>query len=216
MHVDGYLECNNCPLVDTLHFAAHDTAQMIGHLLRHSRSGDAVPDHVIPELLADDSENFPHDLAPGGTEEPMTLSNGQPSDHDTLVAALAAAGVVPDGATVRRIVVEVDDGKGGLAPDSVESVATAGPQTWGFSATVDWAGAETPTARTGIADFDPPGLIGVDRTIAEDNLSIQYVGTIDADSRQAASDTVMAAAEAVAADSTPAVPGWGASCSVWQ
>jgi hypothetical protein len=212
MHVDGYLECNSCSLAAPPQhsFRGHNTGEMISHLGEHLSAGHRVPGHVIPELLADDDDNFPTDRTTRGREAGMT------SEHDALVSALATAGVVPPGSSIRRIVVEVDDGHGGLAPGSIESVAATGPQVWGFSVTIDWSGAETPTPRTSIPDLTADQATVTTTTIADDGLSVLYAGQITAEDRQSASDTLMAAAEVVAEGATPSVPGWGTSCSVWQ
>ncbi|MFD4474624.1 hypothetical protein ACFWPU_00705 [Streptomyces sp. NPDC058471] len=63
MHVWRHLECCWCRLVaDERPFAsfkARSTQEMVDHLQEHVDAGDDVPSHVIPELLADDAENFP-------------------------------------------------------------------------------------------------------------------------------------------------------------
>jgi hypothetical protein len=59
-HPDGWLECHWCSFAKlTGTYRAFNTADMIRHLHQHVVAGEHVPDYVIPELLADDGENFP-------------------------------------------------------------------------------------------------------------------------------------------------------------
>lgn len=58
MDVGGYLCCCACPL-GTTSFHADSTRVMVDHLAQHAAAGHDFPAHVIPELWADDTENFP-------------------------------------------------------------------------------------------------------------------------------------------------------------
>jgi hypothetical protein len=57
-HPNGWLECCSCSLIPGW-FRAFSTAGMIWHLWAHMAAGQHVPSDVIPELRADDMENFP-------------------------------------------------------------------------------------------------------------------------------------------------------------
>lgn len=57
MDVGGYLCCCVCTLAPHS-FHAHDTQAMVDHLAEHIAVGDHVPADVVPELWADDAENF--------------------------------------------------------------------------------------------------------------------------------------------------------------
>ena len=56
-HPGGWLECCWCSLEPHC-YRAFSTNVMIRHLQRHISLGDHVPERVIPELQADDAENF--------------------------------------------------------------------------------------------------------------------------------------------------------------
>ncbi|MER5252917.1 hypothetical protein [Streptomyces sp. NPDC002855] len=74
MDVGGYLNCCGCSRVkpgDHAHFSS--TLGMVDHLRAHIFVGDYVPDYVVPELLADDPENFP-------PEERADSSGDRPSE----------------------------------------------------------------------------------------------------------------------------------------
>jgi hypothetical protein len=58
-HPGGWLECCSCSLTTPRWFRAFSTAAMVRHLRAHADAGQHVPGDVIPELLADDAENFP-------------------------------------------------------------------------------------------------------------------------------------------------------------
>lgn len=58
MHYLGHLDCCGCWLGDDC-FEAHSTQEMVDHLGAHVAAGHGVPDSVIPDLWADDAENFP-------------------------------------------------------------------------------------------------------------------------------------------------------------
>lgn len=55
---DRGLECCGCRLVER-GFTAASTEEMVTHLAEHTAAGDGVPDYVVPDLRADDAENFP-------------------------------------------------------------------------------------------------------------------------------------------------------------
>lgn len=57
MHSGGWLECCGCKLGDQC-FKAAGTQAMVEHLDLHATAGHIVPANVVPELLADDEENF--------------------------------------------------------------------------------------------------------------------------------------------------------------
>jgi hypothetical protein len=63
-HPGGWLECCSCSLIPDRWFRAFSTAGMIRHLRSHMAHGHHVPSDVIPELLADDMENFPRPAPP--------------------------------------------------------------------------------------------------------------------------------------------------------
>jgi hypothetical protein len=60
-HPGGWLECCGCLLPSNpgRFLQAFSTAGMIRHLRAHMAAGQHVPSDVIPELRADDVENFP-------------------------------------------------------------------------------------------------------------------------------------------------------------
>lgn len=57
----GWLECCGCllPSNPDRWFRAFSTVAMVDHLRDHATAGQHVPGDVVPELLADDAENFP-------------------------------------------------------------------------------------------------------------------------------------------------------------
>lgn len=63
MHVSGHLECCGCVLNVPDEpwdlFKAESTQEMVDHLELHVAKGHRVPSHVVPNLWADDAENFP-------------------------------------------------------------------------------------------------------------------------------------------------------------
>ncbi|OII61163.1 hypothetical protein BJP40_06450 [Streptomyces sp. CC53] len=72
MDISGHLECCLCALMPVGRilpgsFRAHCTQGMVDHLAEHEAAGHHVPDYVVPELPADDAENFPR--AKGGEPE---------------------------------------------------------------------------------------------------------------------------------------------------
>lgn len=58
MDVGGYLCCCACSLGPSS-FHADGTQAMVDHLAEHVAAGHSVPAHVVPEVWADDVENFP-------------------------------------------------------------------------------------------------------------------------------------------------------------
>jgi hypothetical protein len=59
-HPGGWLECCSCSFAAlTSTYQAFRTADMVRHLRQHMAAGQHVPADVIPELEADDAENFP-------------------------------------------------------------------------------------------------------------------------------------------------------------
>jgi hypothetical protein len=76
MAVEGWLECCSCwlqPLVPAgLHesFHASSTDEMVTHLRAHTAAGHHVPADVVPDLRADDEENFPRLTDVGEREQP--------------------------------------------------------------------------------------------------------------------------------------------------
>lgn len=65
MHTHKFLECCGCSLGDQWDF--HSTADMVAHLREHIAAGHDVPAWVIPQIEADDAENFPPGVVGGGT-----------------------------------------------------------------------------------------------------------------------------------------------------
>lgn len=62
MHVGGHLECCACFLGEREpwgSFQAKSTQEMVDHLEKHTAAGHFIPGHVVPDLWADDAENFP-------------------------------------------------------------------------------------------------------------------------------------------------------------
>ena len=53
----AYLACLRCPLPGPFEFEARSTVAMVAHIREHIAAGHAVPDDVIPRLLAEQEAN---------------------------------------------------------------------------------------------------------------------------------------------------------------